>query len=51
MTYADEDSGSREEDPQADSGGIGPDSGDETGRASADLPAFLTEDETAALDA
>jgi ParB family transcriptional regulator, chromosome partitioning protein len=49
MAYAGE--GSVSDDPQADSGGVEPDSGNETDLASADLPAFLTEDETAALDA
>ena len=51
MAYAGEDSVSPEDEPQADSGGAEADSGDETGLASADLPAFLTEDEAAALDA
>jgi ParB family transcriptional regulator, chromosome partitioning protein len=51
MAYAGEDSVSLEDDPQADSSSIEAGSGDETGLASSDLPAFLTGDEAAALDA
>ncbi len=49
MAYAGEDRA--EDDPQADSGGAEPDSSDETGLASADLPAFLTEDEAVTFNA
>ena len=51
MAYAGEDSVSPEDDPQADNRGAEADSSDETGLASADLPAFLTEDEAATFNA
>jgi ParB family chromosome partitioning protein len=50
MAYAGEDSVSPQDEPQADSDCAEADSGDKTGLASADLPAFLTEDEPAALN-
>ena len=51
MAYAGEDSLGPEDEPQADSDGAEGGSGDETGLASADLPAFLTEDEPAVFNA
>jgi hypothetical protein len=51
MAYVGEASGTPEDEPQADSGAAKAGSGDETGLASSDLPAFLTEDEDAALEA
>ena len=50
MAYAGEDSVLPGDEPLADKGDAEADSGDEPGPASADLPAFLTEDEPAALN-
>ena len=50
MAYAGEDSVLPGDEPLADKADPEADSGDETGPASADLPAFLTEDEPAALN-